>query len=210
MKLLVIIGARGFGREIYCLAQNSIGYGSEFVIKGFLDDKQDALNGFSNYPPILNSVEDYQIQTNDVFICALGSMKWKKYYCTLIEQKGGVFINLIHKNATIQQNVRLGKGLIVDKFSIISCDVFIDDFVTIQFSCVFGHDVSIGKYVHVGPFCFFGGFTKVGEEVTVYVRSTILDRVTIGNGATIGAASVVIKSVKPEQTVFGNPAIVIF
>ena len=35
MKNLLIIGARGFGREIYNLALESIGYGTEFTIKGF-------------------------------------------------------------------------------------------------------------------------------------------------------------------------------
>ena len=40
MKQLIIIGAGGFGRETYCTAKESIGYGEEYVIKGFLDDTQ--------------------------------------------------------------------------------------------------------------------------------------------------------------------------
>lgn len=52
MKHLLIIGARGFGREIYNLAINSIGYQEEFDIKGYLDNKLDALCDYKNYPPI--------------------------------------------------------------------------------------------------------------------------------------------------------------
>jgi hypothetical protein len=44
MKQLIIIGARGFGREVYSLAKRSIGYNEDFVMKGFLDDKLDALD----------------------------------------------------------------------------------------------------------------------------------------------------------------------
>ena len=34
MKHLLIIGARGFGREVYNYAIDSVGYGEEFGIKG--------------------------------------------------------------------------------------------------------------------------------------------------------------------------------
>ena len=71
MKNLIIIGARGWGREVYAHAQYSHGYLEDYDIKGFLDDKADALDGMNGYPPILGSVEDYKPQSDDVFICAL-------------------------------------------------------------------------------------------------------------------------------------------
>ena len=36
MKKLIIIGAGGMGRTLYDMAQESIGYKTEFVIKGFM------------------------------------------------------------------------------------------------------------------------------------------------------------------------------
>ena len=53
MKNLLIIGARGFGREIFNMAHDCNGFGSEFIIKGFLDDKKDALDNFNGYVPIM-------------------------------------------------------------------------------------------------------------------------------------------------------------
>jgi len=52
MPNLIIIGARGFGREIFNLAVDCIAAGANFTIKGYLDDKSDALQGYQNYPPI--------------------------------------------------------------------------------------------------------------------------------------------------------------
>ena len=72
MKNLIIIGARGFGREVSDLAQYCIGYKSEFVIKGFLDDDNEILDKFIGYPPIIDSVENYAIEENDIFICEIG------------------------------------------------------------------------------------------------------------------------------------------
>ena len=38
MKNLIIVGAGGMGRSVYCIANGSIGYGIDFEIKGFIDD----------------------------------------------------------------------------------------------------------------------------------------------------------------------------
>ena len=38
MKQLVIVGAGGMGRTFYSNALESVGYGNEFVIKGFIND----------------------------------------------------------------------------------------------------------------------------------------------------------------------------
>jgi len=61
MKNLVIIGARGFGREVYNIAKQT----NQFNLIGFLDDNKSSLDGFTDYPPILSSVEDYEIGEND-------------------------------------------------------------------------------------------------------------------------------------------------
>lgn len=206
MKNLIIIGARGFGREVYSLAKRAKGYSEDFVIKGFLDSKDNALEDFENYPSIVGCVEDYVIKEDDVFICALGSVRWKKYYAEIIFNKGGSFINLIEKSVIINENVVIGKGCIICEHTILSNDMIIKDFVTIHPFTNFGHDTKIGNYVHIGAHCFVGGFTVLEDEVTVYVRSTILDRVKISKEATIGASSLVIKNVNEKTTVFGSPA----
>jgi sugar O-acyltransferase (sialic acid O-acetyltransferase NeuD family) len=206
MKQLIIIGARGFGREVFSLAKRSVGYNQEFVIKGFLDDKLDALSGFHNYPPILSSVEGYDIQSSDVFICALGSIKWKKIYSEIILSRGGIFINLIDKSVVLNDNILIGKGCIFCDHVIISNDTIIRDFVTIHPFSNFGHDIYIGNYTHIGAHCFVGGYTTVDDEVIIHVKSTILDRIKIEKNAIIGAGSVVVKNVRSGITVFGNPA----
>jgi sugar O-acyltransferase (sialic acid O-acetyltransferase NeuD family) len=209
MKNLIIIGARGYGREVYNLALQCDGYNKDYLIKGFLDDKSDALVGFDNYPEIISNVENYEIQDGDVFTCALGSVKWKKHYAEIIMSQGGTFINLIHPTTIFNSNVKVGNGLIVFMYSNISNDSNIDDFVTIQGFVGIGHDSRIGKWSHINAYSFMGGFAILEEEVCLNTRATILPNVIVHKGAIVGAASLVIKNVKANTTVFGLPATVL-
>ena len=206
MKELLIIGARGFGREIFAAAQYCLGYGTEFTIKGFLDDNSNALDGMPGYPPIIDSVEHYQPTENDVFICALGDPKWQKHYAEIIKDKGGRFINLIHQTAGIGQNTKFGTGCIIMDNVGISCDIVLGDFVTLQSRVILGHDVRIGSYCHLGATSFLGGYVQLGSLTTVYPGSIILPHVKVGNQCTVGAGAVVIKKVTDGETVYGNPA----
>ena len=205
MKKLLIIGARGWGREVYEMAENCIGYNSDFVIKGFLDDTPSVLDGLDGYPPIVDSVEHYKPTDDDVFICALGDTHWKRHYSEIILNKGGKFINLIHKNVFIGINTIIGKGCIISKEVGISCDIKIGDFVTFQRLVTLGHDVRVGNYCNFGTMCFMGGGASIGEESTMHTSSIILPHKHVGDKCIIGAGSVVIKNIKNGNTVYGNP-----
>ena len=206
MKHLIIIGARGYGREVYQLATELKGFGSDFVVKGFLDDKATALSGFAEYPRILGAVETYEPEKDDIFICALGEPKYKKIYANMILQKGGIFTTLIHPNASIGIHSTVGVGCIVHAYAKISCDVTVGDFVSFQSFSDVGHDVTIGNNCHVSAFAFLGGVVKVGNDVSLFTKSMVVPHKEIGDGVIVGAGSVVIANVKAGTKVFGNPA----
>lgn len=204
MKQLIIIGARGFGREVYNLFLAC--KLPDVVCKGFLDDKKDSLEGYDNYPPIISSVEDYQIQNDDVFVCALGDVKWKKHYVQYMRSKGANFISLIHPSVEIGLNTNIGTGCIIRTQASISCDINLGDFVTIMGYAVLGHDAKVGSWSHIGAHCFMGGYSQIGEMVTMHPGSRLLPHKKIENNASVGAGSVVISKVKEGTTVFGIPA----
>lgn len=205
MKNLIIIGARGWGREV--LQNFKQNYGNEYTYKGFLDDNTKALDGLrGDFPPILSSVEDYEVQPDDVFFCALGDPEFRYKYSKIIERKGGTFCTYISKGATVYPNAIIGVGTFVGKNCVISDNVIVGDQVMIHDLCTLGHDVVIGDYVSIESYCFFGGYSSVGNHTSIHVRSTVLSHKKVGRNASVGAGSVVIKNVKDGSHVFGNPA----
>lgn len=206
MKNLLIIGARGWGREVYDIAKACIDAGADFSVKGFLDDKADALTGYENYPPIIGPVETYEIQKDDVFICALGDVHYKKLYADMILGKGGTFISLIHPTSVIGTNAKIGNGCVVGAYANLSNDTRIGDFVTISIRAGMGHDSTIGNFTHIGASCAISGFVTIGGSVTMHPGCVIVPHRKIGDNAVIGTGSVVLGNVKADVTVFGNPA----
>jgi maltose O-acetyltransferase len=84
-----------------------------------------------------------------------------------------------------------------------------------KFKIKIGSDVSIGPEASIltlghdpqsPDFGDRGGDVVIGNRVWIGYRALILPGVTIGDGAVVGAGSVVAKDVEPFAIVVGNPA----
>ena len=205
MKHLIIVGAGGMGRTLYDLTRESLGFGTEFDIKGFIDDNTQALDGFQNYPPMLGTIHDYQPQKDDVFVCSIGGAS-RRACMESILAKGGEFITLIHNTARIGTNVHIGKGTMIGAFTTVAADAFIDDYNFLQSYTIVGHDVRIGKWNRIDSHVMLIGGIRIGEGNMIHTSAVINHEVTIGNNNHIGACSFVTRPVEDGWTVFGNPA----
>jgi len=206
MKHLVIIGAGGYGRETYGLALGSVGYGEAFDVKGFLDGRPEALGDFSGYPPVIGSPETYIPAADDVFITALGGIPSRRKCAKLIEERGGRFIALVHKTATLGANVAVGVGTLIAPNAFLSADVTVGRHAAVFHGTSIGHDAVLGDFSHVYAQCSVGGAVRIGEGASIYPGAVIVPRRTIGANAVVGAGSTVILNVRPDVSVVGNPA----
>jgi sugar O-acyltransferase (sialic acid O-acetyltransferase NeuD family) len=206
MKNLIIIGAGNFGREVYAIARQSLGCGVEWTIKGFLDSRRSILQGLGYDVGVLDSVEDYRPEPGDVFICALGEPKAKKHYASLVIEKGGAFHTLIHPTAFLGEHTAIGAGGILCPYAVVSSHTVLEEFVTVQFHAVVGHDCRIGKWSQISPGAIISGWVTFEESVFAGSNSTCLPHSRAERDSVIGAGSVVLKRVGAGQTVFGVPA----
>ena len=206
MNNLIIIGAGGFGREMFGSAREALGYGEKFRIKGFLDGNPAALEGFSGYPEIIGTPETYEIEKGDVFITALGSITSRRRCAEMIESRGGVFIPVIHRSASLGPNVAVGDGSFIAHNVVLTADVKVGRHSCVFHGTVIGHDTTLGDYSHVYSLVSIGGAVRVADGAAIFPGAKVVPRVAIGEGATVGIGSTVIRNVSPGITVFGSPA----
>jgi sugar O-acyltransferase (sialic acid O-acetyltransferase NeuD family) len=207
MKNLLIIGAGGFGREVYSWACDMYECNKEWQIIGFLDDDINALDGFDYPTKVISCLKAYKAQPNDIFVCAIGNPKIKQSCVEMLKENGAEqFINIIHPSSIVSKSAKLGKGVILCPMTIVSADANIGDFVTMNSHSNVGHDTRIGEWTQISGYCDITGGVTVGEQVFMGSSVTILPKIKIDSGAIIGAGSVVVKNVGKDITVFGNPA----
>ena len=206
MKNLLILGARGFGREVESIAKRDPGYGSQFRLKGFLDSDAHVLDGMGSDLPICGTPESYVIEPGDCFVCALGSPVNRLKYANMIADRGGEFINLIDRSSVVNEGVKLGRGIIVQNHCIISSDTKLGDYSVVQSFTAVGHDAVVGEAAHISAYVFLGGASEVGSCAQIWTRSSVFPEVKIGAHAVVGAHSLCNRDVEPFTTVFGTPA----
>lgn len=206
MKRVLIVGAGGFGREVYYWMLQHPDAGRAWQMGGFIDDNPLALDGFDFPAIIVGTVKDYVPQPDDLLVCGIGRAKPKRPVCERLKAKGANFMTFVHPSALIGGKVELGEGVFICPGVILSCCIKIGDFVMLNLGTTVGHDAEIGAYSSLSAHCDVTGYCKVGESVFMGSRASLIPSSRVGDEATIGAGAVVIRPVKPGTTVVGNPA----
>ena len=192
MKKLIIVGAGGFGREVYAWASDHPDSGKAWELAGFIDDDVDVLDRYKYPVGVIGSIEAHHPAADEVFVCAIGAPLIKKKVCQALMERSAEFISLVHPSAILGENIQLGNG--------------VGGFVAINCHSSAGHDVVIGAWATISGHCDLTGNTRYGVGAFLATGVRIVPGKSVGDFSYVGAGSVVIRSVKNGQTVFGNPA----
>jgi sugar O-acyltransferase (sialic acid O-acetyltransferase NeuD family) len=203
---LVIVGAGGFGREMLAWARQSVQFGVEWEIGGFLDDNLAALDGKKTPARVVGRIADYEPKSGEVFICALGVPAVKRKVTELLLGRGAVFTRLIHRTALIGDNVDMAPGVIMCPYSIASANNRLGLGVALNLHATVDHDATVDDWSQVNCHCDLTAAVRVGKEVFLGSRVSVIPNVKIGDGAYVGAGSVVLRDVPPGAKVVGSPA----
>jgi len=201
---ILIVGAGGFGREVYLWAKDSFSE-EQYKIKGFLDDNSKALDGYNVEIGVVGSIDKYEIKEKDRFIIGIGTLAIKKQIVEKLIVRGAKFINLIHPTAVIADTAVIGRGNVIAPFVLISNCAKLNDFVVLNVYSSCGHDTRIGKYCTLSPYAAATGFVILENEVFLGTHATVIPGKKVGYQSKISANSVVMRDVPPNKMVFGVP-----
>lgn len=124
--------------------------------------------------------------------------------------------------AHVMRGAVIGAGCNICDHTYIDEDVVIGDRVTIKAGVYVVDGMRVGDDVFIGPLASFANdrfprsrqpfeceATVIGSGASIGASAVFLPGVSVGEGAMVGAGSVVTKDVPPFTVVFGNPARII-
>lgn len=208
MKKIAIIGAGGFGQEVFCIWRDILNTeGTEYEFIGFFDDKQVEKKVFGD---VIGSIEDLNsiIHPLEVAI-AIGTPKTLQMIRNKLTNNNLIFPNIIHPSCLFldQETVTLGNGNIISLNVIISCNVKIGDFNVFNTRATLGHDDSIGSYNVLSPNTQISGNVEIGNCNFFGFNSGIIQGKKIGDNNVIGVGAIALRTIKDDGIYIGNPAV---
>ena len=204
MYNIIIVGAGGFAREVYYWADDTFSK-KNYRIKGFLSYNQIDLDRCNMKVSIIGNDNNYKIEEDDRFVIAIGDIDIKKRAVNTLKKRGAKFISLIHPTSLIVPTAKIGEGVVICPYCLVSDNVQLDDFVMMNTYASCGHDVKVGKYSILSPYVALNGFVKLENEVFVGTHATVISYKKVGFQSKISANSVVMRDVAQNKIVFGVP-----
>jgi sugar O-acyltransferase (sialic acid O-acetyltransferase NeuD family) len=128
----------------------------------------------------------------------------RRALCELIVERGGALPVLKHPAATVSATAAIGVDTILSAGVIVQSDARIGRFCVLNTACSVDHDNVVGDAVSIAPGAHTAGRVTICDEAFMGLGAVIINDVTIGRRARVGA--VVVRDVPEGVTVVGSPA----
>ncbi len=202
LEKIVILGAGGFGREVYYLIDRT-----RFEPVGFLDPGVVRLQELP-IPILGNDSMLCELQKKrDVHSCvvAVGDITKRKYIYSSVSNYDMKLPVIVSTNATVMSS-DIAKGTIVYPGVVVMNDCVIGEGVLINSGATFGHNVKIDNFCNINPGVHLAGGIHIGKEAFIGMGTLVRENVSIGDRAVVGAGSLVLENIPADSLAYGRPA----
>ena len=165
--------------------------------------------GISGLESFVSTLNSKSLCPNDIdFVVAVGGSNGSTRASLIKEISFYGFTprSIIHPFTFISNSAVLGNFVQLLAGSIVGSNVIVGDNTIINTGASIDHDCKIGKNCHLAPQSVLAGEVTLEDEVFLGTNATILPRLHISKGVTVGAGAVVTKNISANSTVVGNPS----
>jgi len=206
MDKILIIGASGYCKVIIEIIESN----KEYQIYGLIDSFKAKGSKVLGYPVIgderiLKKLASEGI--NKGFV-AIGDNSTRHAMQQKITQMVPEFefVNVIHPSSVISPSVIMGKGNGILAAVVINAQAQVGNFCILNTASTLGHDGIMDDFSSLAPGVNTGGNVSIGCFSAISLGAKVIQGITIGKHAIIGAGSIIIKNVEDLKLVYGVPA----
>lgn len=191
-----IIGAGGFGREVFASMSKSEQENTVF----FVDDSY--FNGGDNILPLSKfNTAEYKV------IVAIGDPVHRRDLVNRLP-KDTMYFTHIHPSVQILgDDVEIGEGSIICAGSILTTNIKLGKHTHLNLQTTIGHDCTIGDFFTTAPGAKVSGNCTIENCVYVGTNASIKEKITICSFVTIGLNGGVVKDIKDSGVYVGVPVV---
>lgn len=206
MDKIVVVGGGGHAKVIISILKKL----DKHTIFGYTDkiDKGNILEipYLGNDNILENLANKKNIKNVVIGVGQIASNTTRLSIYNKLSDLGFSFPTIISPNATINEEVSIGKGTVVMDGVVINSGSEIGNFSIINTNSSIDHDCRIGNFVHIAPGVTLSGGVSVGDYTFIGAGSVVIQNISIKGHCKIGAGAVVNKDIITKGTYIGKPA----
>lgn len=190
-----IIGAGGFGREVY----HSLDFNEQINTVFFVNDEYWSENDDKILPLSKFKTDEYEV------IVAVGNPKDRKKIIEFLPTETKFFTHIHNSVIILDKSVEIGEGSIICAGTILTTNIKISKHCHLNLQSTIGHDTVIGDYFTTAPGVKISGNCNIGNCVYFGTNSSVREKIIICDNVTVGLNAGVVKDINESGTYVGVP-----
>jgi sugar O-acyltransferase (sialic acid O-acetyltransferase NeuD family) len=191
-----IIGAGGFGREVYWSLSLMERVNTVFFVDDeYWDGTNDLILPLSKFNP-----NQYEV------IVAVGDPKDRFDIIQRLPKETKYFTHIHSSVQILGADVKIGEGSIICAGTIITTNVKIGKHAHLNLQTTIGHDCDIGDYFTTAPGVKISGNCKIYDLVYIGTNASVKEKITIHSLVTVGLNSGVVNHIEEPGVYVGTPS----
>ena len=203
---IAIVGAGGFGREVFALIHAINAVNQQFEVVGFVDDGIETGTVIHNVK-VLGSVSDLPKIPIEGVVVAIGHTATRKRVVSQVPA-GLRWPNIVHPACEMldKRHIQMGIGNIICSGTIFTTDISIGNHCIVNLSCTIGHDAVLQDFCSIMPGVNISGGAKLMQGAYIGTGAKLIKATTLGEFCVIGAGAVVDSDIPAHTVAVGIPA----